>query len=66
MGLAALYGYFDNIAAAAMNEKAVLEELVKDLTTITTSNADMTATTKKLTGENRQFQQQLNILKNLT
>ena len=65
MGLAALYGYFDNIAAAAMNEKAVLEELVKDLTTITTSNAEMTATTKKLTGENRQFQQQLNILKNL-
>ena len=65
MGLAALYGYFDNIAAAAMNEKAVLEDLVKDLTTITTSNAEMTATTKKLTGENRQFQQQLNILKNL-
>ena len=65
MGLAALYGYFDNIAAAAMNEKAVLEELVKDLTTITTSNAEMAATTKKLTGENRQFQQQLNILKNL-
>ena len=53
--LAALDGYFDNLAAVATNEKAVLEELVTNLTTLTNSNAEMAATIKKLKGYNRQF-----------
>ena len=57
MGLAALDGYFDNLAAAATNEKAVLDELVKKLTTLTTRNKEMEATIKKLTGKNRYMQQ---------
>ena len=35
------------------------------LTTLTTSNAEMAATIKKITGENRQLQQQLNSLKKI-
>ena len=38
MGLAALGGYFYNLAKAEINEKAVLEELVTNLTTLTDSN----------------------------
>ena len=62
---AALNGYFDNLAAAEMNEKSVLEELVTNLTTLTISNAEMATTIKKLMGDNRQLHQQLNSLKNL-
>ena len=62
MSLEALSGYFDNLAAAATNEKLVLEDLVANLTTLATSNAEMEDMIKKLTGENWQLQQQLNIL----
>ena len=48
MGLAGLNGYFNNILAAATNEKAVLEDLVINLTTFTTSNEDMDAIIKKI------------------
>ena len=56
MGLASLNRYFENIVVAAANEKAVLEELVTNLITLTIKNADMDATIKKLTRENRQLQ----------
>ena len=56
MGLEALDGYFGTLVVAATNEKSVLEESVTNLTTLTTSNADMAATIKNLTGENRQLQ----------
>ena len=65
MGLAALNGYFDNVVAAATNKKKFLEELVTKLTTITTINAEISATTKKITEGNRQLQKQLEILKNI-
>ena len=65
MGLAALDGYFENLTAASTNEKAVLEELVTNINTLTTSNTEMGATIKKLTGENIQLQQKLNSLKKL-
>ena len=68
MGLAHPDGYFDNLVVAAKNKKEVLEELVTNLTTLTTlttRNAEMAATIKKITGENRYIQQQLNSLKNL-
>ena len=38
MIMEALDGYFDNLAAAATNEKLVLEDLVANLATLTTSN----------------------------
>ena len=62
MILEALEGYFDNIVAAATNKELVLEDLVDNFTTLTASNAVMAYTIKKLTGENSQFQQQLNSL----
>ena len=65
MGLAALNGYFNNIAAAATNEKAILEELATNLTTLTTSNAEMAATINKIRVENRKLQQKLNRSKTL-
>ena len=65
MGLADLNKYLNNPAAAATNENVVLEELVTKLTTITTINAEISATTKKITEGNRQLQKQLEILKNI-
>ena len=56
MSLEALSGYFENLAAAATNEKLVLEDLVANLTTLATSNAEMEDMIKKLTGENWQLQ----------
>ena len=53
IGLSALDGYFDNIAADATNEESVLDELVTNLITLTTRNAEMAATIKKITGKNR-------------
>ena len=52
MGLTSLGGYFDNLAEAEANEKSVLEELLKKLTTLNTRNADMADTIKKITGDN--------------
>ena len=60
MGLASLGGYFDNLAASATDEKDVLEELVTNLPTLTTRNSEMEATIKKITGDNRRLNQQLN------
>ena len=60
MSLASLNGYFKKLAAATTNEKAVLEELVTNITTLTNRNAEMDDTIKKLAGEKRQLQQHLN------
>ena len=48
IGLAALDGYSNNLTAAATNEKAVMEQLVTNLITLTTSNTDMEATINKV------------------
>ena len=64
MGLVALDGCFDNLAVAATNEKSVLEELVINLTTLTTSNREMADTIKKIMGKNQQLHQQLNNFQN--
>ena len=42
-----LKGYFDNLAAAAVNEKDVLKQLVLNNTTLTTSNKSLVALVKK-------------------
>ena len=44
-----LEGYFDNLAAAAMNDKQVLEELVKAMSKVTTANEALTQTNATLT-----------------
>ena len=44
-----LEGYFDNLAAAAMNEKQVLEDLVKSMSKVTTANEALTQTNATLT-----------------
>ena len=52
---AALHGNLDNLAAAAINEKTVLEEFVKNLNTLTTSNKEMAAAIKNLMGNKIQM-----------
>ena len=44
-----LEGYFDNLAAAAMNEKEVLENLVKSMAKVTTANEVLTQSNATLT-----------------
>jgi hypothetical protein len=63
VGLPALEGYFDNLAAAAVNEKAVLETLVTTNATLTASNAELSATVTKLTNDVRHLQQENNSLR---
>ena len=46
-----LEGYFDNLTAAAINEKSVLQQLVLNTTTLVTSNESLVAQVKKLTGD---------------
>ena len=48
VGIKATEGYFDNLAAAAVNEKSVLQLLVLNNTTLTTSNKTLVALVKKL------------------
>ena len=45
----ALEGYFDNLAAAAVNKKLVLEKLVANNTKISANNKNLVAMVKKLT-----------------
>ena len=47
VSLEALNGYFENLAAVATNKKSVLDDLVSNLTTLTTSNVEMADTIKK-------------------
>ena len=50
-GMKSLEGYFDNLAAAAVNEKSVLEQLVSNSTKLAATNEDLVALVKKLTNE---------------
>ena len=50
-GIKALEGYFDDLSAAAINEKYVLQQLVLNNTTLVTSNESLAALVKKLTGD---------------
>lgn len=53
-------GYFDNLAAETTTERAVLEELVKANATLTSTNEELVAVVKRLTGENKSLQQEVN------
>ena len=50
-GMQALEGYFDNLAAAAVNEKSVLEQLVANNTKLAANNKSLVAMIKKLTDD---------------
>ena len=45
--MTSLEGYFDNIAAAAANDKSVLKQLVANNTKLATTNEDLVAIIKK-------------------
>ena len=47
----ALKGYFDNIAAAAVNKKSVLQQLVLNNTKLAANNESLVDLVKKLTGD---------------
>uniref|UniRef100_A0A7S4JRA9 Uncharacterized protein n=1 Tax=Odontella aurita TaxID=265563 RepID=A0A7S4JRA9_9STRA len=53
---AAFEGYFENLAAVAVNEKAVLEQLVAANATLNTTNAELSATVARLSKENQNLQ----------
>ena len=62
-GIKALEGYFDNLAAAAVNEKSVLQKLVLNNTTLTTSNESLVTLFKKITGNVKNIEQENSRLK---
>ena len=45
-GMKALEGYFDNLAAAAVNEKSVLEQLVENNTKLAANNKSLVVVSK--------------------
>ena len=49
-GMKALEGYFNNLAAAVVNKKSVLEQLVVNNTKLAATNENLVAMVKKLTG----------------
>ena len=52
-------GYFDNLAAAATNEKAVLDQLVANNTTLTATNAEMADAIKHLQATVQMLRQEM-------
>ena len=54
-----LEGYFDNLAAAATNEKAVLGQLVANNTTLTETNAEMAEAIKHLQATVQMLRQEM-------
>ena len=48
VGIKDIEGYFDNFAAATVNEKSVLQQLVLNNTTLTTSDENLVALVKKI------------------
>ena len=52
LGLKALNGYFENLAAAATNEKTILEQLFASNAKISATNEELVAVVKNLTKEN--------------
>ena len=55
-------GFFDNLAAAATNDKAVLAQITDNNTKLVNTNEELAASVKNLTNENRQLQQDINTL----
>ena len=62
-GMKALEGYFDNLAAVAVNEKLVLEQLVANNTKLAASNESLVAMVKKMTEDIKNLEQDNSRLK---
>ena len=63
VGIKALEGSLDKLAAAAVNEKSVLQQLVLNNTTLTTSNDSLVVLVIKLTGDMKNQEQKISRLK---
>ena len=63
VGIKALEGCFDNVAATAINEKGVLQQLVLNNTTLTTSNESLVALVNKLSGDIKNLERENSRLK---
>ena len=61
--LKTLQGYFDKLAAAAVNEKGVLQQLVLNNTTLSTSNKSLVALVKKLSNEIKNLEREISCMK---
>ena len=62
VGLKSLEGYFDNLVAAAVNEKGVLQQLVLNNTTLATSNESLVALVNKLSGDIKNLEREISRL----
>ena len=62
-GLKDLGGYFDNLAVAAVKKKGVLQQLVLNKTTLSTSNESLVALVKKLSGDINNLEREISRLK---
>ena len=49
--------FFDSLAAAATNDKAVLAQLADNNTKLVNTNEELAASVKRLTNETKQLQQ---------
>ena len=58
-----LEGFFDNLAAADTNEKAILAQLADNNTKLVNMNKELAASIKRLTNETTQLQQEINTLR---
>ena len=56
VGLKALKGYFDNVAADTTNEKKFLEQLVASNAKLAATNEELVSVMKKLTNDNADIQ----------
>ena len=63
VGIKDLEGYFNNLAAAAVNEKSVLQQLMLNNTALTTSNESLVALVKKLNGDIKNLEHKKSRLK---
>ena len=59
----ALEGYFDNLAAAAVNKKSVLEQLVANNTKLALTNENLVAMVKELINGIKNLEQETSCLK---
>ena len=59
----ALEGYFDNLAAAGVNENSVLEQLVVNNTKLVATNENLVAMVKKLTNDIKNLEREISRLK---
>ena len=62
-GRKSLEGYFNNLAAAAVNEKSVLEQLVVNNTKLASTNKDLVAIVKKMINDINNLEREISRLK---